>query len=845
MKINLSRAKAVFSSNKLKNAAVNQFGKLKTKTKKKKANKNNINSDYQTLNKLNFIGEYLNYKDFKDGIFHNDGCYGFCMYANPLTGASEQLAKQLMGLFALRWPQNATLSFMLYASKELKNRLDAWADRRKNAINPLIREMAYARAKYFSKGVNSSLIEDEKLLVRDYRLVVSVTFNGAMTEDNRHEMTVFKKTFYSSMNNLGFNSTEINPDMLLDLADELFNRKEGFRDVSYRHNPYTSLSNQITGPSTRILADKDGFSLNNTIVRGVTIKEYPPQAALAESMDLIGDLLNDNTQVSSQFLYCTNIWFPDTSSLKTTANTKSARAIQNAESPMAKWVPDFKAKADDWREAMKILSDGQGMYYCNQAFYVFSELGSSSYAENDLIDVFRNKGWTVAPLSFVEYPVFLSCLPMQFDNAMYETEKKLGLIKLLPAWNIVNLLLSIGEWPGNSFDSGMLLVGRRGQMTVLDIFKSDGNYNVAIAADSGAGKSFFMNDLIFSYLGLNAKVYMIDVGRSYEKLCELFKGQYISFGKDQEKVCINPFSYLGYGDFEDADDDLRMIRDLVCQAISPSGELSNLERMHIGQAVKYVYMQNGREACFDDVYHELLRSDELVIKNLGVQLQPYSRDGAYSKYFNGKANVEFNNQFIVLELEELNQKKELRGVIMNLLMLRISQDMYLSPKSQLKFCGMDEAWDLMRGGSTTQDFMETGYRRARKYNGSFITITQRVQDYYANEGATACLTNSDWQFMLKQKPESIDQLKDDKKLSLTDFQMEVIKSVKTKKGVYSEIFIKSNGIGTPVRLTVDPYTNLVYTTDPNDFQLIEDFKKQGYEIHEAITKALEFKQRAV
>lgn len=825
---------------------INQFSSVITDgftdtINKAKQPKSKIDQDYINLNQMYFVGNYLNYRDYKDELFINENSYGFCMYASPLTGASEQLANRLMGLFSLRWPQGATLSFMLYSSKEIKDRLDTWVEKRRNA-HPLIYEMAKARAKYISKGINSSLVKDEKIIVRDYRLVISVTFNGKLRKENLAEINLFKKSFYSSLDNLGFNPRPINPDMLLKLMDELFNRKKGFQDTDFRYNPYTDICNQVTGPSTRILIDKDGCSFNDTIVRGVTIKEYPTTNPLSESLDLIGDMIDDVTQLSSQFLYCTNIWIPDKSALKTTVNAKSARAIQNAESPMAKWVPDFATKAEDWREALKIISDGQSMFYINQSFYTFSEIGESNFAENDLIDVFRSKGWNVTPVSFIEYPVFLGCLPLQFDNTMYETFKRLKLTRLLPAWNIVNLLVAFGEWAGNSYNDGMFLLGRRGQLTNLNTFVSNGNYNIATAADSGSGKSFFTNDMIFTFLGLGAKVYGIDVGGSYKKLCELFDGQYISFGKEQEKVCLNPFSYIDYGDLEDVQDNLILIRNLISIAINPDG-LSNLEKMYIGVAVKEAYANKGSDACFDDVYQILLSHPKEEVKNLGLQLEPYSKDGVYSRYFNGPANVEFEKQFVILELEELNQKLELRNVIMNLLMVRISQDMYLTPKNLMKICFIDEAWDTMRGGSSAQEFINTGYRRARKYFGAFMTITQAIQDYYDNEGSKACLSNSQWQFMLKQKEESIEQLKDDKKLSLSDYQLDIIKSIKTKKGVYSEIFIKSEGIGTPVRLIVDPFSSLVYTTDPNDFQLIEDLKKSGLSIEEAIHKALEIKER--
>jgi conjugal transfer ATP-binding protein TraC len=53
---------------------------------------------------------------------------------------------------------------------------------------------------------------------------------------------------------------------------------------------------------------------------------------------------------------------------------------------------------------------------------------------------------------------------------------------------------------------------------------------MAIAATSGAGKSFFMNNWIKSYLGIGGQVWVIDAGFSYVKLVELLKGQYIQYG---------------------------------------------------------------------------------------------------------------------------------------------------------------------------------------------------------------------------------------------------------------------------------------------------------------------------
>lgn len=72
-----------------------------------------------------------------------------------------------------------------------------------------------------------------------------------------------------------------------------------------------------------------------------------------------------------------------------------------------------------------------------------------------------------------------------------------------------------------------------------------------IAAQSGSGKSFATNYLITSYLSIGAKVWVIDVGLSYLKLSEAYKGDFARF--DQESnLCLNPFELIeDYSEEED------------------------------------------------------------------------------------------------------------------------------------------------------------------------------------------------------------------------------------------------------------------------------------------------------
>ncbi|MCK7497206.1 MAG: hypothetical protein MZW92_45035 [Comamonadaceae bacterium] len=52
-----------------------------------------------------------------------------------------------------------------------------------------------------------------------------------------------------------------------------------------------------------------------------------------------------------------------------------------------------------------------------------------------------------------------------------------------------------------------------------------------------------MNEMAWSYRAIGAKVWMLDLGRSFEKLCRKAKGTYIEFRPDVD-ICLNPFTHI-------------------------------------------------------------------------------------------------------------------------------------------------------------------------------------------------------------------------------------------------------------------------------------------------------------
>ena len=98
----------------------------------------------------------------------------------------------------------------------------------------------------------------------------------------------------------------------------------------------------------------------------------------------------------------------------------------------------------------------------------------------------------------------MAAMPFGLVNHV-TTQERLKRIDLAPIRTIAEFIPTQADWKGTAFPA-FFLVSRRGQLIGLDLFSSNSNYNVAIAATSGSGKSFFTQYLIVSYLRMGARI---------------------------------------------------------------------------------------------------------------------------------------------------------------------------------------------------------------------------------------------------------------------------------------------------------------------------------------------------
>jgi conjugal transfer ATP-binding protein TraC len=401
----------------------------------------------------------------------------------------------------------------------------------------------------------------------------------------------------------------------------------------------------------------------------------------------------------------------------------------------------------------------------------------------------------------------------------------------------------------------LLTWGRRGQAQHIDLFANTaGNYNATVTGASGSGKSTFMNAMGLANLECGGQNFIIDVGRSYEKQVQLLKGQYLVFNQSSN-VCLNPLDLI-----DSIAEDAEMAGAVIAQMASPNHPLSAYQTTRIEDAIKLLFelkQQGEIEWMSIDHLAELLihnrclsneapfdrRQDERLcdmnIREIGISLGRYCANGVYGAWFNGRNNIRFNANLVVLELEELGQFPDLQAVVMLILMQQITGTMYLGDRSVRKLFMIDEAWDLFKKGSMMAAGIEKAYRRARKYGGSCITGTQSIQDYFANPATLAAFQSSDWMFMLRQKEDAIVSLMNSGQFILNEYELSLFRSLKTVSGQYSEVLVRCAGQAFVGRHILSPRDLLLFSSKAEDFVAVKNYNDQGFSMDQAIERVLQ------
>jgi conjugal transfer ATP-binding protein TraC len=223
---------------------------------------------------------------------------------------------------------------------------------------------------------------------------------------------------------------------------------------------------------------------------------------------------------------------------------------------------------------------------------------------------------------------------------------------------------------------------------------------------------------------------------------------------------------------------------------------------------------------------------------LAFNLSDFTGNGPYARWFRGRStlNVE-SDRFVVFELEELIAMKELFNVVVMQVVNAVTQNLYLSNREKPRTIVFDEAWKWFKEGSFLGEVVENGYRLARKYYGSFVTVFQSMLDLRRfGKSGDVIDENSAYKFFLMRK-KGYDKVVQEKFAELDPFMLNIANSLRLEKGRYSEVLVQTPINQGVARLVNDRFSHLVFTSDAREDAVIRKVSKElGISKIEAIEK---------
>lgn len=795
-------------------------------------------ADIEALSQRDSFAQFLPPLCFeqKKGFLNANNTVGHLWECEPLAFMGMKQVKEVENLLRGNYPKETVMQFMLYADHNIDDFSAAYVNA-KNLDDPISSKSVFEYQKFLKEGTHG-INQLRHIPCRNFRLIVSLYSKEIIPKDT---LSIIEEV----LTGVGLVPKRMNAEAYLGFIRPLLNGT--MREKSPTH--YTDahpLNKQIINAETVIQFKPDHVEIGQAFARCLTPKSTPKMIDPLKLNKMIGGIrgpMDDTEQINSPFVFTVSILFDDMKGmLKNKASVvmsqKAGGALAQA---IAKRIEEFGWAIDklDSDKFVRIIP----------SFWLFdNDLDKLSESTARAKRMMESLDFVVQQETDLQQIMLIAALPF----GLYTDGVNVQSIDrhfIYPASTVARFLPLQGEFRGSP-NPVLSYIGRKGQVIGLDVFdRRSNNHNYLVSAESGSGKSFSLNYLCCNYYNAGSKVRIIDLGYSYQKLCRTVKGRFMDFG--EEKVVINPFYTASKTEEDKRGDEIVASNILAEMAYSASGaSLHETEWSLLKDAVSSIFQSGDIDQGIDGVCHylktvgstsnnDLTRNARDKALELAFNLKDFSSTGRYGDFFNGKSTFDISqDDFVVLELDRLKGMRELFSVVIMQVMNSVTQDLYLSDRGDQRFILFEEAASFLKKSGHTDlsrlaAIIEEGYRRARKYRGSFGVVLQSILDTKSfGDIGDVLINNSAYKFYLEGKDYQKAVVQGH--IHFEGLALDMLDSVKNNKPNYSELFIETPfGVGVG-RLVVDPFTYWLSTSDGNDVAKINSLIDKGIEPYEAL-----------
>jgi type IV secretory pathway VirB4 component len=624
------------------------------------------------------------------------------------------------------------------------------------------------------------------------------------------------KTIESSLRQMNFNPIKLNDQKWFEIVFDYFNSDrrtkvgipsfKGLTDL----NPQ-SFSSQVS--LTDIFVDQDAVKVGNMYTRCVSLKTLPEgqtQSAMAEVLTKL------------PFHYKIVQTYKILDQKKEADRLQLQRRLTNSMASGNGHISDIESESQLEqiegliRELLegseKLVSMETNVYYSSNDKEKLDQMG------DEILKVFRQMGGSEGVIET------LPTLDLFFNNAPgicgLTREKK------LKSSNASHLTTMFDYWRGNKRPV-CLLPNRDCVLFSIDPFAKElPNWNGLIFGGSGAGKSFTICQLMLQFYGQNPtpKIVWIDNGASSETLLEVLDGEFINLNLDSN-ICLNMFD-LQKGEKIPSPTKVKLILGAL-ESIFKEDDANGLpkrEKALLEEAIFLTYYNcKDRTPTLSNFKETLKSHPNKSLKDYAEILYSWTGNTAYGKMLDGQTNIQLSKDLVTIEIKGLDTYPDLQNVFLLLLTDFIKNEAANDLKRPYLLI-IDEAWKLFETKSGLSFTLEA-YRTFRKFNGGIWCISQNYKDFLSSqEIKNAIFPNTTSIFVLRQR--KIDWKDFQEAMDLNDNEIEVIKSLEIVKGKYSEFYFLQDENRAVLRLTPDPLSYWICTSDGHDKSQIQEMQLQ-------------------
>ncbi len=323
--------------------------------------------------------------------------------------------------------------------------------------------------------------------------------------------------------------------------------------------------------------------------------------------------------------------------------------------------------------------------------------------------------------------------------------------------------------------------------------------NAFLIAETGGGKSFFLNHLYRQYIEQDFSLVLIDLGGSFEKLAKLYheKTAYIKF-EEGKPLGINPFLILSQEDL--TADKYRTLSDFIFILWKKNKEPDDNERVSMKKILQDYYSNFTGNYDFPSFYYYIKDSAGLLGK---LEIQPeffdidsfvhvcseFSHGGIYEYLLKDDSQNHYlaDKQFIVFELDNIRDNIDILPIVFMSIRDTIENVVWKKRKAD-KRVWFEEAAKLFKHTEILKS-IEYYFQTIRKHDGSVGIVLQSLNQLPKNEIGESILDNTQIFYVLQ--PKNFDTYRE--RLHFTQHDIYLLNSVRSNfesDKPYTEVFLK-------------------------------------------------------